>query len=105
MPPLLRHIIISLLLVLSLGLVACGDKNSKSQQTPATLNPGMRAYVDPVSGEYAPAPSTPTPPSPLVPAAGLTTPEAPARKEIPLPNGGVMIELGDQFQTEGRAAQ
>ena len=110
MPQLCRQPVLSLLLILALGLVACQEKPAKKppagQSAPATLNPGMRAYIDPATGEYAPAPPATEQPKPLAPAAGLVTPEAaPTPREIPLPDGGVMIELGDQFQTEGRAAR
>ena len=98
-----------LLLLLILGLQACQEKASTKAPTeqarPMAVNPGMRAYVDPITGEYAPAPPQAEPPEPLVPAAGLVSPgdSPPAAKEIPLPGGGVMIELGDQFQTKGQA--
>ncbi|MFO7603528.1 MAG: hypothetical protein R6X06_06905 [Gammaproteobacteria bacterium] len=80
------------------------------QPLPISPQQGMRAYVDPVTGEYLPAPP-PAPPAPEttepaddLPGAALTLPvEPPVPEEIPLPQGGVMIELGDQFQTQEQA--
>lgn len=98
-----------LLLILSLSLTACQDKPHPPEKGPQPaavyrVNPGMRAYVDPTTGNYAPAPPVIGHPKPLVPAAGLVSPGlTPAPREKPLPGGGVMLELGDQFQTEGRA--
>ena len=48
----------AILLVISLGLIACQEKPAHKPvpTEPSTLNPGMRAYVDPVTGNYAPAP-------------------------------------------------
>ena len=98
-----------LLLLLTAGLLACQEKASTKAPTeqarPMVVNPGMRAYVDPVTGEYAPAPPQAELPEPLVPAVGLVSPgDSTAKpKEILLPGGGVMIELGDQFQTKGQA--
>lgn len=102
---------ICLVLILSLGLLGCqentGTKPQAEQTTPMAVNPGMRAYVDPVTGQYAPAPPQVEQPRPFVPAAGIVSPDRHAAmpKEIPLPGGGVMIELGDQFQTNDRAAR
>ena len=104
-----RHLGAYLLLILSLGLLACQEKASTKapaeQARPMVVNPGMRAYVDPVTGQYAPAPPQAELPEPLVPAAGLVSPgdSTSKAKEIPLPGGGVMIELGDHFQTKDQA--
>ena len=101
---------ICLVLILSLGLLGCQEKTETKPQAkhamPVVINPGMRAYVDPVTGQYAPAPPQAEQPRPFVPAAGIVSPDSHAAtpKEIPLPGGGVMIELGDQFQTNSRPA-
>ena len=107
---LFRHLTTGCLLVLALGLMACQEKDteklSAEQPAPAALEPGMRAYVDPVTGEYAPAPpQPPAEPQPSVPSAAISTPSPKTPVEVPLPKGGVMIELGDQFQTEDQAAE
>ena len=103
-----RYLGTYILLILSLGLLACQEKTETKAPTeqarPMVVNPGMRAYVDPVTGEYAPAPPQAQQPKPFVPAAGLVNPgdSTVKSKEVPLPGGGVMIELGDQFQTKGQ---
>jgi hypothetical protein len=59
----------------------------------------MRAYVDPVSGEYVPPPpeKRQTPP---VGAATVAPPEPTPPREVTVPKGGVMIELGDQLRVD-----
>jgi len=103
-----RKLSTGILLALSLGLLACQEKTVEKQapEQATAINPGMRAYVDPVTGSYAPAPTqAPTePPAPAANAMAVTpTPKPP--QEVPLPKGGVMIELGDQLQAKDRAAK
>lgn len=101
----------TLVISCALGIQACQKQEpvtnepGSAKSTPQEVPQGMRAYVDPVSGEYTTPPIIPDAKStaPATAGTGATVPpDTRTPAEIKLPDGGVMMELGDQFQTDTR---
>jgi hypothetical protein len=99
------HGVVTLSLVLgalaALGTVACRATSHESSQTapavrsPADASGGMKAYVDPETGEL-----TETPPPGAEPMPGDLRGVPPGAAEQPMPGGGAKIHLGDDADDE-----
>ena len=82
-------------LVLWVLLVGAVDAGENALDTPASA-PGMKAYVDPQTGELLPERPPDLPPEPASAALDHSTA---GLVEVPAPGGGSMIDLQGRFQS------
>jgi len=83
-------------LVLFGTIVAPAVRAGEAAPDPSASTPGMKAYVDPRTGELVPERPVGLPPEPTSPALDRSTV---GLVEIPAPGGGTMIDLQGRFQS------
>jgi hypothetical protein len=79
------------------GVIVAGDVGTgeEARSRPASA-PGMKAYVDPATGELLPGRPANLPPEPPSAALGASTA---GLVEVPTAGGGTMIDLQGRFQS------
>jgi hypothetical protein len=67
------------------------------QMNPPAASSGLRAYIDPWSGELIPTPAPGTDLRPM-PQSAVSTP-GPSLRQVVLPDGSIMVDLQGQFRS------